>query len=140
MVQGVLLSATEDTIILYIYMAWIYLFVASIFEIAWTFSLRFLSVKKLKLIEWRSFFAHWENWAVLAPFAGYVLFGLGNIYFFSLAMKEIPESTALAVWMGTALIGVKFVEIIFLKTPYDWQQFIYMGLILIGIVGLKRVP
>jgi len=114
--------------------------VASVFEIAWTFSLRFLSVKKLKALPWRDFWAHWENWAVLAPFAGYVLFGLGNIYFFSMAMKEIPASTALAVWMGTALIGVKIVEIVFLKTPYDWQQFIYMGLILIGIVGLKRVP
>jgi quaternary ammonium compound-resistance protein SugE len=121
-------------------MAWIYLFMASVLEIAWTFSLRFLSVKKLKAIEWRDFFSHWENWAVLAPFAGYVLFGLGNIYFFSMAMKEIPASTALAVWMGTALIGVKLVEIVFLKTPYDWQQFVFMGLILIGIVGLKRIP
>jgi quaternary ammonium compound-resistance protein SugE len=121
-------------------MAWIYLFVASVFEIAWTFSLRFMSVRKLKTLNVRSFFSQGESWAILAPFAGYVLFGVGNIYFFSQAMKDIPASTALAVWMGTALIGVKFVEIVFLKTPYDWQQFIYMGLIMIGIVGLKRVP
>src|ERR1700760_5184658 len=116
-------------------MAWIYLIVASVFEIAWTFSLRFLSVKKLKTIQWRTFFHHWENWAVLAPFAGYVLFGLGNIYFFSMAMKDIPASTALAVWMGTALIGVKFVEILWLKESYNFTQFIYLGLIIIGIVG-----
>jgi quaternary ammonium compound-resistance protein SugE len=121
-------------------MAWIYLFVASVFEVAWTFSLQFMSVRKLKTLHVRSFFSHWESWAILAPFAGYVLFGVGNIYFFSQAMKEIPASTALAVWMGTALIGVKFVEIVFLKTPYDWQQFIYMGLIMIGIVGLKKIP
>lgn len=121
-------------------MAWIYLLAAAVFEIAWTFSLRFLSVRKLKALHWRGFFSQWENWAVLAPFAGYVIFGLSNIYFFSQAMKDIPASTALAVWMGTALIGVKFVEIVFLKEAYDWQQFIYMGLILIGIVGLKRVP
>ena len=121
-------------------MAWIYLFIASVFEIAWTFSLRFLSVKKLKALHWQGFFSRWENWAVLAPFVGYVIFGLGNIYFFSQAMKDIPASTALAVWMGTALIGVKFVEIVFSKTPYDWQQFVYMGFILIGIVGLKRMP
>jgi quaternary ammonium compound-resistance protein SugE len=121
-------------------MAWIYLFVASIFEIAWTFSLRFLSVKKLKALQWRGMFSHWEGWAVLAPFLGYIVFGLGNVIFLTMSMKEVPASTALAVWMGTALIGVKFVEIVFLKTPYDWQQFIYMGLIVIGIVGLKRVP
>lgn len=99
-----------------------------------------MSVKKLKALHWRGFFNQEGSWAVVAPFAGYILFGLGNIYFFSQAMKDIPASTALAVWMGTALIGVKFVEIVFLKTPYDWQQFIYMGMILIGIVGLKRVP
>lgn len=121
-------------------MAWIYLLLASVFEIAWTFSLRFMSVKKLKALHWRGFFNQEGSWAVVAPFAGYILFGLANIYFFSQAMKDIPASTALAVWMGTALIGVKFVEIVFLKTPYDWPQFFYMGLILIGIVGLKRMP
>jgi quaternary ammonium compound-resistance protein SugE len=121
-------------------MAWIYLFIAAVFEIAWTFSLRFLSVRKLKALHWRSFFSQWDSWVVLGPFIGYVLFGLGNIYFFSQAMKDIPASTALAVWMGTALIGVKLVEILFLRTPYDWMQFFYMGLILIGIVGLKRLP
>ena len=51
-----------------------------------------------------------------------------------------PASTALAVWMGTALVGVKLVEILFLKGSYDVYQFFYMGLILIGIVGLKRMP
>jgi quaternary ammonium compound-resistance protein SugE len=99
-----------------------------------------MNVKKLKTLHWRGFFSDLANWLVLAPFAGYVVFGLGNIYFFSMAMKEIPASTALAVWMGTALIGVKFVEIVLLRMPYAWPQFIYMGLILIGIVGLKRMP
>jgi quaternary ammonium compound-resistance protein SugE len=55
-------------------------------------------------------------------------------------MKEIPASTALAVWMGTTLVGVKLAEIFFLKGTYDFYQFLYIGLILIGIVGLKRHP
>ncbi|HMI61622.1 MAG TPA: SMR family transporter [Puia sp.] len=121
-------------------MAWIYLLIASLFEIAWTFSLKLMSVKKLKAIQWRSFFGQISNWAVLAPFAGYVLFGIGNIVFFSMAMKEIPASTALAVWMGTALIGVKLVELFLFKGTFDVYQFVYMSLILIGIVGLKRNP
>lgn len=121
-------------------MAWIYLLVASLFEIAWTFSLKFMSVKKLKAIQWRSFFNQTSNWAILAPFAGYILFGIGNIVFFSMAMKDIPASTALAVWMGTALIGVKLVELFFFKGNFDFFQFFYMALILIGIVGLKRNP
>jgi multidrug transporter EmrE-like cation transporter len=42
--------------------------------------------------------------------------------------------------MGTALIGVKLVELFFFKGNFDMMQFVYMGLILIGIVGLKRNP
>lgn len=121
-------------------MAWMYLFLAAIFEIAWTFSLRFLSVKKLRAIHWKGLLGASGDWMVLWPFLGYVVFGLANVYCLSVAMKDIPASTALAVWMGTLLVGVKLVEILFLKGTYDLYQFLYMGLILIGIVGLKRHP
>ena len=121
-------------------MAWIYLLIASLLEIAWTFSLKFMSVKKFKAIQWRSFFNQPANWATLAPFVGYVVFGVGNVVFFSMAMKEIPASTALAVWMGTALIGVKLIELFFFKGNFDFFQFFYMALILVGIIGLKRHP
>jgi len=119
-------------------MAWIYLFLASLLEIAWTFSLQFMDVKKLKAIQWREFFSLGSHWAILAPFAGYIIFGVGNVLFFSMAMKEIPASTALAVWMGATLIGVKIIEISYFRQSYDLSQFFYMALILIGIVGLKR--
>ncbi len=99
-----------------------------------------MSVKKFKSIQWRSFFNQPSNWATLAPFVGYVVFGVGNVVFFSMAMKEIPASTALAVWMGTALIGVKLIELFFFKGNFDFFQFFFMALILVGIVGLKRHP
>ena len=119
-------------------MAWIYLLIASLFEIAWTFSLKFMDVKKLKAIHWPGLFAKRGYWIVLAPFAGYILFGVGNIIFFSMAMKQIPASTAMAVWMGATLIGIRLVDISVFKEPYDLYQFFYMGLIIIGIAGLKR--
>jgi quaternary ammonium compound-resistance protein SugE len=121
-------------------MAWFYLFIGAVFEMAWTFSLRFMNVKKLRALHWKSLFTQAGNWAILWPFVGYVVFGLANVYCISLAMKDIPASTALAVWMGTALVGVKLVEILFLKSSYDLYQFLYIGLILLGIVGLKRNP
>ncbi|HEV3325193.1 MAG TPA: SMR family transporter [Puia sp.] len=121
-------------------MAWFYLFIGSVFEMAWTFSLRFMNVKKLKALHWKSLFTETGNWAILWPFVGYVVFGLANVYCVSLAMKDIPASTVLAVWMGTTLVGVKLVEILFLKSNYDLYQFLYIGLILVGIVGLKRNP
>jgi quaternary ammonium compound-resistance protein SugE len=121
-------------------MAWLYLFLGAIFEIAWTFSLRFMNVKKLKSIHWKGLFTASGDWMTIWPFVGYAAFGLLNVYCISIAMKEIPASTALAVWMGTAVIGVKLVEILFLKGTYDMYQLLYFGLIILGIVGLKRNP
>jgi quaternary ammonium compound-resistance protein SugE len=119
-------------------MAWIYLIIASLFEIAWTFCLKFMDVKKARAIHWQGLFHQRENWLILAHFAGYIFFGVGNIIFFSMAMKEIPASTALAVWMGVTLVGVKLIDITMFKEPYDGYQFLYMTLIMVGIVGLKR--
>lgn len=119
-------------------MAWIQLLIASIFEIAWTFSLKYMDVKKLRSLSWRDFFIRKENWLSIAPFAGYVVFGIGNIVFFSMAMKQIPAATALAVWMGLTLVGVKLLDILVFKQPYEGMQFLYIGLILAGIIGLKR--
>lgn len=119
-------------------MAWIYLFIASLLEVAWTFSLKFMDVKKLRTIQWTKLFMKKDHWMILAPFAGYILFGLGNIVFFSMAMKQIPASTALAVWMGITLIGVSLVDISVFRQPYDIYRFLYMGLIIVGIAGLKR--
>lgn len=119
-------------------MAWIYLLLASLFEIAWTYSLKFMNVTKIKAIHWQGFFNKKENLLILGPFLGYIVFGLGNIFFFSMAMKQIPASTALAVWMGITLIGVKLLDIGLFKESYDLYQVFYMCLIIIGIAGLKR--
>ena len=108
------------------------------FEICWTFCLKFMDVKRIRTISWSSFFSRRENMEILAPFAGYVVFGVGNIVFFSMAMKYIPASVALASWMGLNLIGIKLAEIYFFKQPSNYYQFFYMILILIGVVGLKR--
>jgi quaternary ammonium compound-resistance protein SugE len=97
-----------------------------------------MSVPKLKTIKWSAFFSRREHLEILMPFAGYIAFGLGNILFFSMAMKEISATTALAAWMGLTLIGTKLAEIYLFKQPSNFYQFMYMGLILVGIVGLKQ--
>lgn len=119
-------------------MAWLYLFIAAVFETAWIFSLKYIEWKKLVAIKWLSFFNSADNMTTVIPLIGYIVFGILNIIFFSLAMKQIAPATAFAVWMGASLIGIKLVEISVLKEPYDFQQLIYFTLILIGIVGLKR--
>jgi len=119
-------------------MAWIYLLIASLFEICWTFCLKFMSVQKLRTISWGSLLSRRAHWEILMPFAGYIVFGVGNIIFFSMAMKQISATTALAAWMGLTLIGTKLAEIYFFKQPSNLYQFLYISLILVGIIGLKQ--
>lgn len=120
-------------------MQWLYLFVASFFEIGWIFSLKKLSFAEIKKISIQSISQHpADDFIVLLPLLGYIVFGLANIYFFSLAMKEIPASTAFAIWMGVTLAGVKLIEVIFFKDAIKPMDFFYLALILVAIVGLKK--
>jgi quaternary ammonium compound-resistance protein SugE len=97
-----------------------------------------MSVQKLRTISWSSFFSRREHLEILVPFAGYIVFGVGNIIFFSLAMKQISATTALAAWMGLTLIGTKLAETYLFRQPSNFYQILYMGLILVGIIGLKQ--
>ncbi|MBC7423863.1 MAG: hypothetical protein H7334_10470 [Ferruginibacter sp.] len=118
-------------------MPWIYLLVASLFQIAWTFSLKYMDMKKIIAIRWLHFFDDRASTLLLLPFIGNTVFGLVNIYCFSIALKSIPTGTALAVWMGITIIGVKVIDIGLLKQPFQLSQMLFLLLILVGIVGLK---
>ena len=117
-------------------MAWIFLFIASLCEICWIYSLKFFQWKKLGEFSF-SRLTDTDNLLLLLPGLGYILFGVGNIICFSKAMKHIPASVAFAAWMAVALIGVKIVDVIVLKDPLSLPQIAFMLLILIGIIGLK---
>lgn len=118
---------------------WIYLLIASILEVCWTISLKNLNFSKLTTI---SFVALQKDTnqtlLIVLPFIGYVVFGVGNIYFFSQAMKAIPPSTAFAVWMAMALIGIKIWEVTFMNQPTKASDYFYLALIVIAIIGLKK--
>ena len=115
---------------------WFYLMIAALFEAAWIFSLKFLNMKQLFSIKMNQLQSISE-WKIFLPFGGYIVFGLCNIYFFSLAMKSIPASTAFAVWMAMALIFSKILDIFVFNEAYNYQQIFFTGVVLLGIVGLK---
>ena len=119
-------------------MAWVYLIIASLFEVCWTFSLKLLDVKQIRQAHWMQVGLWRENGILLLPLIGYILFGIGNIYCFSMAMKTIPVSTAMAIWFGLALIGVKIIDTYYFKVPFSLNQLFFMLLIMIGVIGLKR--
>ena len=107
-------------------------------EVCWTYSLKFVSVAKLKAIDWSHLFTDTRALYTLIPAVGYIVFGVANIIFFSRAMNQIPAATAFAVWTGTALVGVKLVDTFVIKEPFSPWQVLFIALILVGIIGLKR--
>ena len=60
-----------------------------------------------------------------------------SVIFLGLATRTIPMSIAYAVWTGIGIIGVFTYGLFILKDPISVKNIIFVGMILIGIVGLK---
>jgi quaternary ammonium compound-resistance protein SugE len=116
---------------------WIYILIAAVFEACWVYSLKFLSMKAIGSIQVSTMLSDAAPWKTISPLVGYIVFGLCNIYFFSMAMKGIPASTAFAVWMALALIFSKLLDVFVFSEPYNLQQIFFTGILLVGIIGLK---
>lgn len=111
--------------------------IAAVFEAAWTFSLKFMKFSDLKALRLQSALSLQHGLPVWLPFAGYILFGVGNIYFFSLAIKLVPTAVAYAVWTAVTLVLIKVAEIALLNQKLSWAEVFFMLLIMTGIMGLK---
>ena len=118
-------------------MAWLYVFIAAVFEAAWTFSLKFMRFSDVKTLRFTNFYKVAEGLPILVPFLGYILFGIGNIYFFSMAIKQVPTATAYAVWTAATLVLIKFAEVAFFKQRISFAEIFFMLMIMTGILGLK---
>ncbi|MBF9237690.1 hypothetical protein I2I05_09820 [Hymenobacter sp. BT683] len=122
-------------------MPWLYLFVASMLEVCWTYSLKALNMQEIKQVNWlHSFTQQPAGLTPVVPLLAYIGFGLGNVIFLSLAMRHIPTATAYAAWMALAVVGLKVVDTFVLKQPFTLQHLLFTSLIIIGVIGLKRLP
>ncbi len=101
-------------------MAWIYLFLAGVLEIAWAVGMVYTS-----------------GWTKLVPSILTLLAMVVGIYLLSIAIKTIPLGTAYAVWTGIGTVGTVVYGILFFKEPVDIIRVICILLIVVGIVGLK---
>jgi quaternary ammonium compound-resistance protein SugE len=101
-------------------MAWIYLVGAGLAEIVWATLLKFTD----------GFTKPWPTSATIAAMV--VSFEL-----LSLALKELPISTAYAVWVGIGAVGVAIVGMAFLNEPVTPLKLGFLGMIVTGIIGLK---
>lgn len=108
-------------------------------EVFWTYSLKALSMQRIKQIDWVQAYAHPATLLPVVPLLGYIAFGLANVVFLSQAMRSIPTATAYSAWMALAVVGIKLVDVLYLKQSLSWQSVFFTTLIIVGVLGLRRV-
>ena len=101
-------------------MAWVYLFIAGIFEVIWAMGLKY-SHGFTKL------------YPSLITLGGMII----SFYLLSLATKSLPIGTAYAIWTGIGALGTVILGIFLFNEALSIQRIVFLGLILIGIFGLK---
>ncbi len=100
--------------------AWIWLFVAGLFEIQWAVTLKYT-----------------EGFTRLWPTV-FCLAGMGiSVYGLAIAQKTLPLGTSYAVWVGIGILGSAIFGMILFNEPKTLIRFGFILLILAGIIGLK---
>ncbi len=117
--------------------AWLWLVVASLMETGWLYAIQGLSGFHMDLLYTGALWDA-EGRLLLISLLAYVLLGVGNAYFFYKALKHIPSSVAFGVWTGLALGFTALVESLGKGEAPHLNALIGMGLILLGIIGLKE--
>jgi len=54
-----------------------------------------------------------------------------------LAQRTIPMGTAYAIWTGIGAVGAFALGILLFKEPAQLMRFVFVGVIIVGIIGLK---
>lgn len=101
-------------------MAWVYLFLAGLFEIGWVVSMKFSN-----------------GFTKLIPSLGVVVAGGLSLWLLTLAVRTLPLGTSYAVWTGIGAVGAMVAGIILFGESASTFRIASAGLILLGIVGLK---
>lgn len=103
-------------------MAWAYLLAAGLMEIGWAVGMKYS-----------------EGFTRLWPSAITILSIIVSVILLSLSLREIPMGTAYAVWAGIGTVGTALVGILVFSEPADLLRLLSIGLIALGLVGLKLV-
>jgi quaternary ammonium compound-resistance protein SugE len=103
-------------------MAWIYLFVAGIFEIVWAVALKYS-----------------EGFTRLWPAVTVVVAMAASILLLALALKVLPLGIAYPIWTGIGAAGTVILGILLFDESRDILKILFILMIIAGIVGLRLV-
>ena len=103
-------------------MAWAMLFVAGLLEIGWAVGLKYT-----------------QGFTRPGPTVATIVALIASMTLLGLAVRTLPIGTAYAVWTGIGTIGTAVLGIVLLNEPATFLRLFFIGLIAIGILGLKAV-
>lgn len=103
-------------------MNWLFLVIAGLLEVWWAVGLKYS-----------------QGFTKLIPSVFTVLGMIASFYFLSLALKSLPLGTAYAIWTGIGTVGTVILGIMLFKEPIDPLRLMFIGFIVVGIIGLKFV-
>lgn len=101
-------------------MSWIILFFAGILEIGWAVGLKYTDGFRLPL-----------------PTALTVTAMVASVFLLGLSMRTLPLGTAYAIWTGIGTTGTVILGIYLFGEPATLVRLGCIGLIVVGIAGLK---
>lgn len=101
-------------------MAWIYLFIAGLFEVAWAVGLKYT-----------------EGFTRLWPSAGTVAAMIVSFLFLAESLKSIPLGTGYAVWTGIGVAGTAVMGILLFDESREPFRIMCILVIVGAIAGLR---
>jgi quaternary ammonium compound-resistance protein SugE len=104
-------------------MAWITLFLAGLFEIAWAVGLKYT-----------------EQFTRPLPTFLTVVAMIASVVLLEHAVRTLPLGTAYAIWTGIGAIGTVLFGIWLFGESTSAARMACLALIVIGIVGLRVIP
>jgi quaternary ammonium compound-resistance protein SugE len=103
-------------------MAWLLLIGAGLLEIIWAIALK-----------------HTGGFTRLGPSIIGITAAVVSFIMLTLALKTLPVGTAYAVWVGIGALGVALAGIVVFGDSASPVRLSLLGLILIGVIGLKVI-
>ena len=101
-------------------MPWIYLFLAGVLEVGWAIGLKYT-----------------EGFTRPLPTILTVISMVASVALLGLAVRDLPIGTAYAVWTGIRTVGAVLMGMSLFGDPATIARIACIGLILVGIAGLK---
>ena len=103
-------------------MSWLVLLAAGLLEVVWAVGLKYT-----------------EGFTRLVPSAVTLLAMVASVLLLGIAMRNLPLGTAYAVWTGIGTVGTAIAGMLLLGEPAGALRLGCIGLIVLGIAGLKLI-